>query len=802
MKNKRSNGSEFRASMFLRNEAFEKVENIIETADGRIISPAVVISESIIFPKMISPIFINNPKEILAINQAQAKSITLVALVEESNSSNKEERAYLKTGLEIAVGNLLELPDGNFSALVQGRRRVEIFSVVYENEIITINAKPVEELIGENNNEDQALINLTKSLFENILQLDRSISEEAHIIINSITSTGWMADMVSTAIGLPFSKRVEIFEMYDPVERLSCVKNLLLNKLDILKIEEELRDNVQREVDKSQRDFYLRERAKAINTELGEGDIWEEEINKYKQRVQEEKLPKEVKVALEGQIRRLSSGSSLSPEAGIVRNYIEWLLDVPWNKKSTENLDMQKIQEILDENHFGLCKPKERLLEYIAVETLRSENTKQPILCFIGPPGTGKTSFGVSIAKALKREFVRISLGGIKDEAEIRGHRRTYIGALPGRIIQTMKRAGTTNPLFMLDEIDKMGCDYRGDPAAALLEILDKEQNNSFSDHYLELPYDLSNVFFITTANTTENIPPTLLDRMEIIEFSGYILEEKIEIAQSHLINKQILENSLSLEDIDFTRPMVIDIIQNYTFESGVRDLERQIGKICRKISKLKVENSKKASKKLTSVLIEKFLGPPQYFPFMAEESDEIGVAYALAWTENGGEIMPVEVSVIDGKGNLNLTGQIGDIMQESAQAALTFIKSRAKAFNIKMDTFEKMDIHIHIPEGAVPKDGPSGGITLCLAMLSALTKRKTKHDIGLTGEITLRGKILPVGGLREKVLAAHRAGLKKIIIPGKNTKDLVEISSKVKKVLEIIPLDHMDDVIKVGLMD
>ena len=802
MKNKRSNGNEFRASMFSQNEAFEKIENISETANGRIICHAVVISETVIFPNMISPIFINNPKDLIAINQARAKNQTLVTLIEKSHPSKIEERSYLRTGLEIAVGNLLELPDGNYSALVQGRRRVEIFSVFDKNEVTTVDAKPIEEYESENNNKDQALINLTKSLFENILHLDRSIPEEAHVLINSITSTGSLADMVSTAIGLPYSKRVEIFEIYDPIERLSFVKKLLLNKLDILEIEEELRINVQREVDKSQRDFYLRERAKAINVELGEGDIWEEEINIYKQRVQEEILPNEVKVALEGQIRRLSTGSSLSPEAGIVRNYIQWLLDVPWNKKSIDNLDMQKIQKTMDENHFGLSKPKDRLLEYIAVETLRSENTKQPILCFIGPPGTGKTSFGVSIAKALKREFVRISLGGIKDEAEIRGHRRTYIGALPGRIIQTMKRAGTTNPLFMLDEVDKMGYDYRGDPAAALLEILDKEQNYSFSDHYLELPYDLSNVFFITTANTTENIPPALLDRMEVIEFPGYILEEKIEIAQRHLIKKQILENSLSIVDIDFTRPMIIDIIQNYTYESGVRDLERQIGKICRKISKFKVENSKKFKKKLTSALIEKFLGPPQYFPFMAEENDEIGVAYALAWTENGGEIMPVEVSVLDGKGNLNLTGQIGEVMQESAQAALTFIKSRAKTFNIKMETFEKMDVHIHIPEGAVSKDGPSGGITLCLAMLSALTKRKTMHEIGLTGEITLRGKVLPVGGLREKVLAAHRAGFKKIIIPGKNKKDLVEISSKVKKVLEIIPLDHMDDVIKVALME
>ncbi len=503
---------------------------------------------------------------------------------------------------------------------------------------------------------------------------------------------------------------------------------------------------------------------------------------------------------MKGQIKRLLLGHSLSPESSIVRNYIDWILTVPWNEKTTDNLDLKHIEKILNKNHYGLEKAKERLLEFIAVEKLRSEHTKQPIMCFIGPLGTGKTSFGVSIAEALGCVFVRISLGGIRDEAEIRGHRRTYIGALPGRIIQTMKRAKKINPIFMLDEIDKMGNDYRGDPAAALLEILDSEQNSFFSDHYLEISYDLSNVFFITTANTTDNIPPALLDRMEIVEFPGYVMEEKIEIALKHLIPKQILENSLSKRDITFDRKTIKVIIQNYTYESGVRNLERQIGKLCRKVSKQKINNSEKITKKLTPNAVESYLGPPQYFPFKAENVDEVGVATAVAWTENGGEIMPVEVSVVAGKGNLNLKGQIGEVMREYAQAALTFIKSRVKRFNINIETFEKVDIHIHVPEGAVQKDGPSGGITMCLAMISALTKRKTFHDIGLTGEITLRGKVLQVGGLRAKILAAHRSGLKKIIIPKKNIKDLVEIKDKVKKELEVILVDHMDYVIKIAL--
>lgn len=786
--------------MFNRNEGFEHITNIQPNSNGIIKTVAIELEKIIIFPKMISPIFITNNRDLSAVIKAHENNQTLVGLIKKKNKETPESNSYFKTGIEIAIGSLLEMPDGTNSALVQGRRRVKVLNTFKENKMIFMEAEPILESTKKISNKDHALINTTKTLFENIIQLDRSIPEEANMLINSITSPGWLADIVSAAIGLPYTKRVEILGMHDAIERLAFVYKLLKNELDILHIEEEIRTDVQREVDKSQRDFYLREQVKAINIELGEGDIWEEEIKGYQKRIKEQNLPEEVRATLKDQIKRLLLGPSLSPESSIVRNYIEWILTVPWNEKTTDNLDLKHIEKILNKNHCGLEKAKERLLEFIAVEKLRSEYTKQPIMCFIGPPGTGKTSFGVSIAEALGRVFVRISLGGIRDEAEIRGHRRTYIGALPGRIIQTMKRAKKVNPIFMLDEIDKMGNDYRGDPAAALLEILDTEQNSVFSDHYLEISYDLSNVFFITTANTTDNIPPALLNRMEIIEFPGYVIEEKVEIALKHLIPKQILENSLSKRDIKFDRKTIQVIIQNYTCESGVRNLERQIGKLCRKVSKQKIENIEKISKKLTPNTVESYLGPPQYFSFKAENVDEVGVATAVAWTENGGEIMPVEVSVVAGKGNLNITGQIGEVMQESAQAALTFIKSRVKTFNINIETFEKVDIHIHVPEGAVQKDGPSGGITMCLAMISALTKRKTFHDIGLTGEITLRGKILQVGGLREKILAAHRSGLKKIIIPKKNIKDLVEIKDKVKKELEVILVDHMDDVIKIAL--
>jgi len=616
MKSKYSSDNEYRAGMFNKNEAFDHVKNIQPNANGDIETAAIELEEIIIFPKMISPIFITRNRDLSAIIKAQENNQTLLGLIKKNET--QESNIYLKTGIEIAVGSLLEMPDGTHSALVQGRRRVKILKTLEKKGVILTEAEPILETFEKISNEEHALINTTITLFENIVQLDRSIPEEAFMLINSITSPGWLADMISAAIALPYTKRVEILEIHDANERLAFVYKLLKNELDVLHIEEEIRANVQREVDKSQRDFYLREQVKAINIELGEGNIWEEEVAGYEKRIEDENIPEEVKATSKDQIKRLILGPSLSPESSIVRNYLDWLLSVPWKEKTTDNLNIEHIKKILNKNHCGLEKPKERLLEFIAVEKLKSEHTKQPIMCFIGPPGTGKTSFGLSIAEALGRVFVRISLGGIRDEAEIRGHRRTYIGAMPGRIIQTMKRAKTINPVFMLDEIDKMGNDYRGDPAAALLEILDTEQNNAFSDHYLEIPYDLSNVFFITTANTTDNIPPALLDRMEIVEFPGYVMEEKVEIALKHLVTKQILENSLSDKDIEFNRKALEDIIQNYTFESGVRNLERQIGKLCRKVSKQKIENIEKISRKLTPNKVEKYLGPPNYFPFIA----------------------------------------------------------------------------------------------------------------------------------------------------------------------------------------
>jgi ATP-dependent Lon protease len=567
----------------------------------------------------------------------------------------------------------------------------------------------------------------------------------------------------------------------------------------VLELEDEIHARVQNEVDKSQREFYLREQMKQIQTELGEGDVFARDVTELKQKVEAANLPDEPRLVAFKEIERLNQMPPMAPEVGIIRTYIDWIVDLPWNHATADNLDVRNAGRILERDHYGLKKAKERILEYIAVRSLKPRKERQPILCFVGPPGTGKTSLGRSIAEALGRKFVRVSLGGVRDEAEIRGHRRTYIGALPGRILQTMKRAGTVNPLFMLDEIDKLYSDFRGDPASAMLEVLDPEQNYAFSDHYLEMPFDLSRVMFVTTANTLATIPPPLLDRMEVIEFSGYIEEEKLEIANRYLIPRQFAENGIEDLGMAFDPGAVRRIIREYTYEAGVRNLERELGRVCRKVARLMAEGKKYPSA-LTGELIEKFLGPQQVFPPEAERADEVGVVTSLAWTEDGGVIMPVEVAVLEGKGSLQMTGQIGDVMQESGQAALTYIKSRAAPLKIEMEVFERMDIHVHMPEGSIPKDGPSAGITVATAIISALTGRPVFRHVGMTGEITLRGRILPIGGVREKVMAAHRAGLKTVILPDKNMKDLVELPKAARSELKIVPVSHMDEVISVAL--
>ena len=567
----------------------------------------------------------------------------------------------------------------------------------------------------------------------------------------------------------------------------------------MLELEDEIHSRVQNEVDKSQREFYLREQMKQIQTELGEGDVFSRDVTDLKKKIDAANLPEEPKKVVMKEMERLNQMPPMAPEVGIIRTYIDWIVDLPWSTSSPDNLDVKNAAKILEREHYGLKKAKERILEYIAVRSLKPKKERQPILCFYGPPGVGKTSLGRSIADALGRKFVRVSLGGVRDEAEIRGHRRTYIGALPGRIIQTMKRAGTANPLFMLDEIDKLYSDFRGDPASAMLEVLDPEQNFAFSDHYLEMPFDLSKVMFVTTANSLSTIPAPLLDRMEIIEFPGYIEEEKLEIANRYLIPRQIEENGIESLEVKFEEDAIRRIVREYTYEAGVRNLEREIGRVSRKIARMKAEG-KKYPTAIVAEGIEKLLGPQQVFPSEAERADEVGVATSLAWTENGGEIMAVEVAVLEGKGSMQMTGQIGEVMQESGQAALTYIKSRAAALKIDLDAFERYDIHVHMPEGGIPKDGPSAGITMATAIISALTGRPVFKHVGMTGEITLRGRVLPIGGVREKVLAAHRAGLKTVLLPEKNMKDLVDLPKTAKSELKIVPIKHMDDVLEIAL--
>jgi ATP-dependent Lon protease len=637
-------------------------------------------------------------------------------------------------------------------------------------------------------------------LFQKCVNLDRSLPEEAYLYALNIDEPGWLADMIVTSISPPLDERQLMLETNDPLERLRRVIKLLAREVDVLELEDEIHSRAQSEVDRSQREFYLREQMKAIQTELGEGDIWSRELQELRNRLDSAGLPEEVQVRAIKELERLAQMPPMSPEVGILRTYLEWILELPWIQSTDDNLDVSHAATVLERDHFGLKRAKERVLEYIAVRGLKPKRLRQPILCFVGPPGTGKTSLGRSIAEALGRKFVRLSLGGVRDEAEIRGHRRTYIGALPGRILQTMRRAGTVNPLFMLDEIDKLGQDFRGDPAAAMLEVLDPEQNHAFSDHYLELPYDLARVMFITTANTTATIPPALMDRMEIIDFPGYVEEEKIEIANRFLIPRQFEESGLEEGEIRFTLQALQRIIREYTYEAGVRNLEREIGRVCRKIARLKAEG-KRYPDQVGASAIERYLGPPQFFNMEAELQNEVGVATAVAWTENGGEIMPVEVLLMDGKGNLQITGQIGNVMQESAQAALSYLKSRSRDLQIDPESYDQVDVHIHIPEGAIPKDGPSAGITIATALVSAFTGREVQREVGMTGEITLRGRVLPVGGVREKVLAAHRAGLKTVILPKKNLKDLVDVPKRARSELKIISVEHMDEVLQIALM-
>jgi len=794
-----SDGDDFNIPFKHRSDELYQFPNFEPDDNGEFVSAAIVVRDLIVFPKMITPILINEGVNYNAIQSALKNFETLISIyIVDPESESDINFDFLPIGTEISVGKIMSLPEGDYSALIQGRRRVEILEILQEDPYIRVRARVVAEKT-QNDKHLKAAMRLSKDLFGKCVLLDKSIPEETHLFSLNIEDPSWLTDMIASAMNINPSDRRSLLLEVNPRERLKLLNKILVQEIDVLQIEEEIQTKIQNEVDKTQRDYYLREQLKAIQIELGESDLLINDLMELKEALKNKSLPDEAKNVVNKEMNRLAQMPPMSPETGIIRSYIDWIMDLPWYESTEDNLDVEHANLVLEKNHFGLSKVKDRILEFIAVQKLKPEDSKQPILCFVGSPGTGKTSLGKSIAEALGKNFVRVSLGGVRDEAEIRGHRRTYIGALPGRIIQTMKKAGTINPLFMLDEIDKLGSDFRGDPSSALLEVLDPEQNKEYSDHYLEIDYDLSKVLFITTANSMMTIPPALLDRMEVIEFSSYIEDEKLMIAKQFLIPRQLHETGIEDLNIQFPEHSIRQIIRNYTYEAGVRNLEREIGRICRKIARLKTEG-KTFPSKIESTHIEKFLGPQQIFELEAEHEDEIGVATAMAWTDNGGDIMPVEVLVIDGKGNMQITGQIGEVMQESAQAALTYIKSKTNELDVDPEFFENVDVHIHIPEGGIPKDGPSAGITIACALFSAFSQRKVKRNIAMTGEITLRGRILPVGGIKEKVLAAHRAGITQIIIPEKNEKDLLDISKKVRKQINIVLVRHVDQVLEAVL--
>lgn len=792
--------AEWSSAISRRADELYNIENALKDDEGLIECSLLPLRDIVLFPNMVTPLFVSHEPSLAAIEDAARDGETMIAVAQiDTNIEDPVPEDMYNVGSEVAVGRLMHLPDGSSSVLTQGRRRIEIVEYIQTNPYMRVRGRPVFESV-ERSKETMALMRAVLTLFEKCTQLNRNLPEEAYVFAVNVEEPGWLADLIISSLNLSISERQTLLESFDPTRRLQRTSILLGRELDVLELEDQIHTRVQSEVDRSQREFYLREQMKAIQSELGEADLWSQEISELRQRIEHLSLPQEVEERSLKEVQRLNQMPPISPEVGIIRAYLDWLMGLPWSESTADNLDIHHVAEVLESQHYGLGKAKERILEYIAVKSLAPPEQRQPILCFVGPPGTGKTSLGKSIAEALGREFIRISLGGIRDEAEIRGHRRTYIGALPGRILQAIRRGGTINPLFMLDEIDKLGRDFRGDPAAALLEVLDPEQNHAFSDHYLEIPYDLSKVLFITTANTTEPIVPALLDRLEVIEFPGYIEEEKLVIAQKFLIGRQIEQNGLPPSDLTITQDAIRTMIREYTWETGVRNLEREIGKVCRKLARRTAEG-RKVPKRVTPSLLPKLLGPPQITPHEAEIEDQIGTATGLAWTENGGDSLTVEALLFEGKCNLQITGQIGDVMQESARAALSYLKSRAKDLKISPQTFERTDIHIHVPEGAIPKDGPSAGITMATAMASALTQRPVRRDVGMSGEITLRGRVLPVGGIRDKVLVAYRLKLNTVIIPLKNEKDLVDIPRQAKAALNIRTVKHMDEVLEIALL-
>lgn len=773
---------------------------VTKDKDGIIECPFLALRDIVLFPQMVMPLFIGRERSLAAINAANTKRENLiVATQRDSNVVDPDESGLFEIGTETTIGRLLRMPDESTSVLAQGRRRVEILEFTQWTPYIRVRARVIED-VEEWKANTEALMRAVLALFEKVVGLNHNLPEEAYTYALNLDEPGWLADFIASTLPVPFPIRQQILEILEPHTRLQTISVLLAKELDVLELEDEIQSQVQQEVDRSHREHFLREQMRIIQGELGELDVFGQELSELRDAVDKKNLPEGVRAKMEKELARLNAMPPMSPEIGIIRTYIDWILDLPWLEESADNLEVGNAAAVLDADHYGLERVKDRILEYIAVRRIAPDSLRSPILCFVGPPGTGKTSLGRSIARAMGREFVRISLGGVRDEAEIRGHRRTYIGAMPGRIIQAMRRVGTRNPLFMLDEVDKLGSDFRGDPSAALLEVLDPEQNNSFVDHYLGLEYDLSRVLFVTTANYLDAIPHALQDRMEVIEFSSYLEEEKLGILHQFLIPRQLEQHGLATKNVTFTEDGLKTLIREYTREAGVRNLEREVANVCRKIAR-QVAERKRYPRQITPDKVRELLGPPRFTEDIRPDVDEVGVATGAAWTAAGGELLIIEVNLMPGKGNLILTGQLGDVMRESAQAALTYTRSQVDALGIEAERFERQDIHIHLPEGAVPKDGPSAGATLATALISAFTGRPIRHDVAMTGEITLRGRVLPVGGVREKALAARRAGIRTFILPRKNERDLLDIPKHLRQDIQFVLVDRIEEVLAAALL-
>jgi ATP-dependent Lon protease len=763
-------------------------------------APLLPLRDIIVLPQMVVPLFVGRQKSIRALEEAMnAQKTILLAAQKDAKTNEPSGDDIYRIGTLGTLVQLLRLPDGTVKVLVEGKKRARIMRYVEDSEYFLVEVEEIEES-GERTTEVEALMRSVNSTFESYVKLNKKIPPEMIMSVTSITDPSRLADTITAHLGIKLEDKQALLEMFNPTERLERVLGHMRSEIEILEVEKRIRGRVKKQMDRTQKEYYLNEQMRAIQKELGEKDEFKNEIQELEEKIAQKKMSEEARDKTEKELKKLKMMSPMSAEATVVRSYIDWMISLPWNEFTDDKLDIHEAEQILDEDHYGLEKVKERILEHLAVQSLVGQ-VRGPILCLVGPPGVGKTSLGRSIARSMGRKFVRVSLGGVRDEAEIRGHRRTYIGALPGKIIQSMKKAGAGNPVFMLDEVDKMSTDFRGDPSSALLEVLDPEQNCSFNDHYLDVDYDLTQVMFVTTANTLDRIPRPLQDRMEIIRIAGYTELEKLNIAKRYLVRKQRETNGLKDENIQFSDSALLGLIRHYTREAGVRSLEREIGTLCRKVAVQIVRNDPKASIRITRKSLQQYLGTQRFRVGLAEDRAHVGVAMGLAWTDMGGELLGTEVQILPGRGKLQITGRLGDVMQESARAAMSYVRSRAHELGLARDFYQKIDIHIHIPEGAIPKDGPSAGITMATALVSALTRQPVRHDLAMTGEVTLRGCVLPIGGLKEKVLAAHRAGMKTVLCPAENAKDLKEIPQTVLKSVKLQCVSHMDDVLRAALV-